>query len=156
MTPGFICLLNKKCRNGSSAVSTIKRPSIRLLIHPLQTSSAFYSWSHSTHLSVSRPTCSGYVSLSLFRLLRLLIALQNHSTPLLLIRDSYESTVLTAFFYLLLTYLSPSTDEQKAIFLKVGLSRHADREARRKGGQPRKWVFPLSFIKTKPAVSLSS
>jgi hypothetical protein len=60
--------------------------------------------------------------------------------------------VLTAFFYLLLTYLSPSVEEQKAIFLKVGLSRHADREARRKGQKVRTWVFPLGFIKAKPEV----
>jgi len=71
----------------------------------------------------------------------------------LLIRDGYESTVLTSFFYLLLTYLSPSPDEQKSIFFKVGLSKQADREARRKGEKVRKWVIPLSFIKAKPAVS---
>ncbi|KIM75790.1 hypothetical protein PILCRDRAFT_826947 [Piloderma croceum F 1598] len=78
----------------------------------------------------------------------------NHSTPLLLIRDGYESTVLTSFFYLLLTYLSPLPDEQKAIFLKVGLSKQADREATRKGETVRKWVIPLSFIKAKPADGL--
>lgn len=45
--------------------------------------------------------------------------LQNHSTPLLLLRDCYESTVLTSFFYLLLLYLSPDPEEQKEIFRKV-------------------------------------
>jgi len=80
------------------------------------------------------------------------LSLQNHSTPLLLIRDGYESTVLTSFFYLLLTYLSPLPDEQKAIFLKVGLSKQADREAKRKGETVRKWMILLSFIKAKPAV----
>ena len=45
--------------------------------------------------------------------------MQNHSTPLLLIRDGYESTVLTSFFYLLLLYLSPDVNEQKEIFRKV-------------------------------------
>jgi len=74
----------------------------------------------------------------------------NHSTPLLLIRDGYESTVLTAFFYLLLTYLSPDPDEQKSVFIKVGLSRHADREARNRGEPERKWLFPLGFVKWKP------
>lgn len=76
---------------------------------------------------------------------------KNQSTPLLLIRDGYESTVLTAFFYLLLTYLSPDPDEQKAIFLKAGLSREADAEARRQGKEVQKWVFPLGFIRSKPA-----
>ncbi|KAJ6602161.1 organic solute transporter Ostalpha-domain-containing protein [Mycena sp. CBHHK59/15] len=78
----------------------------------------------------------------------------SHSTPLLLIRDAYESTVLTAFFYLLLTYLSPNQEDQKAIFLKVGLSRAADAEALAKGEEPKKWVFPLGFIKAKPADGL--
>ncbi|THV07774.1 DUF300-domain-containing protein [Dendrothele bispora CBS 962.96] len=78
----------------------------------------------------------------------------NHSTPLLLIRDCYESTVLTSFFYLLLNYLSHDTDEQRAIFLKEGLSREADRIALKKGEKPRKWMFPLGFIKAKPADGL--
>ncbi|KAJ7125042.1 organic solute transporter Ostalpha-domain-containing protein, partial [Mycena epipterygia] len=78
----------------------------------------------------------------------------NHSTPLLLIRDAYESTVLTAFFYLLLTYLSPNPEDQKAIFLKVGLSRAADAEALAKGEEPKKWMFPLGFVKAKPADGL--
>ncbi|KAF5386263.1 hypothetical protein D9615_002306 [Tricholomella constricta] len=74
----------------------------------------------------------------------------NHSTALILIRDGYESTVLTAFFYLLLMYLSHDSEEQRSIFLKVGLSREADREARKKGAELKKWVFPLGFIKWKP------
>ncbi|CAL1711248.1 unnamed protein product [Somion occarium] len=74
----------------------------------------------------------------------------NHSTPLLLLRDCYESTVLTSFFYLLLTYLSPDPAEQKEIFRKEGLSRENDREARRKGQKPRKWVLPLGFVRWKP------
>jgi hypothetical protein len=49
-------------------------------------------------------------------------------------------------------YLSPSPDEQRAIFLKVGLSKQADREARHKGEKVRKWMIPLSFIKAKPEV----
>ena len=81
---------------------------------------------------------------------------QNHHTPLLLLRDGYESTVLTAFFYLLLAYLSPDSDEQRAIFLKAGLSRQADREAKRLGTAERKWMFPLSFIKWKPEVNSTS
>ena len=48
---------------------------------------------------------------------------QNHSTPLLLLRDCYESTVLTSFFYLLLTYISPDPAEQREIFRKVCESR---------------------------------
>jgi hypothetical protein len=75
---------------------------------------------------------------------------------LLLIRDAYESTVLTSFFYLLLTYLSPNPEDQRAIFHKVGLSRAADAEAVAKGEEPKKWMFPLGFIKAKPAVSGSS
>ncbi|KAH8087877.1 organic solute transporter Ostalpha-domain-containing protein [Cristinia sonorae] len=78
----------------------------------------------------------------------------NHSTPLLLLRDGYESTVLTAFFYLLLMYLSPDPEEQKAIFRKNGLSRENDRAARRKGQKVRKWMFPLGPIKSKPADGL--
>ncbi|KAJ8696250.1 hypothetical protein PTI98_006132 [Pleurotus ostreatus] len=78
----------------------------------------------------------------------------NQSTPLILVRDGYESTVLTSFFYLLLMYLSPNTEGQKAIFRKAGLSRENDREALRKGQEPKKWVFPLGFIKWKPADGL--
>ncbi|EIN06704.1 DUF300-domain-containing protein [Punctularia strigosozonata HHB-11173 SS5] len=74
----------------------------------------------------------------------------NHATPLLLIRDCYESTVLTAFFYLLLMYLSPDPDEQKDIFRKEGLSRQYDATAHRLGKPPRKWMFPLGFVKWKP------
>jgi len=74
----------------------------------------------------------------------------NESTPLLLIRDGYESTVLTSFFYLMLNYLSHDPDEQRAIFLKNGLSREHDREALRKGEAPSKWMFPLGFVKWKP------
>lgn len=81
------------------------------------------------------------------------ICFQNHSTPLLLIRDAYESTVLTSFFYLLLMYISPNPDEQRAVFAKVGLSRQADQAAKRKGEDLKKWVFPLGFIKWKPRVS---
>jgi hypothetical protein len=77
---------------------------------------------------------------------------QNHSTALILIRDGYESTVLTAFFYLLLMYLDHDPDEQKSIFLKVGLSREADRDALRRREKPQAWVFPLGFIKWKPQV----
>ncbi|KAJ7287291.1 DUF300-domain-containing protein [Mycena rebaudengoi] len=78
----------------------------------------------------------------------------NNATPLLLIRDAYESTVLTSFFYLLLIYLSPNPEDQKAIFLKVGLSRAADAAAVAKGEEIKKWVFPLGFIKSKPADGL--
>ncbi|KAI0695346.1 organic solute transporter Ostalpha-domain-containing protein [Cerioporus squamosus] len=74
----------------------------------------------------------------------------NHSTPLLLIRDCYESTVLTAFFYLLLLYVSPDPHEQKEIFRKNGLSRANDRERRRRGEHLQKWMFPMSFIRWKP------
>ncbi|KAF8639514.1 hypothetical protein AX17_001419 [Amanita inopinata Kibby_2008] len=74
----------------------------------------------------------------------------NHSTPLLLIRDGYESTVLTAFFYLLLTYLSFDPDEQKEIFVKFGLSREADQEAIKHGESVKKWIFPLGFVTWKP------
>ncbi|KAF9476348.1 DUF300-domain-containing protein [Pholiota conissans] len=74
----------------------------------------------------------------------------NHSTPIILIRDAYEAIVLTAFFYLLLMYLSHDTEEQKRIFLKSGLSVEADKVARKKGQDPAKWVFPLGFIRWKP------
>ncbi|KAJ3898333.1 organic solute transporter Ostalpha-domain-containing protein [Lentinula edodes] len=78
----------------------------------------------------------------------------NHSTPLLLVRDGYESTVLTSFFYLLLNYLSHDPDEQRSVFIKNGLSREYDREALRKGESPSRWVFPLGFVKWKPADGL--
>jgi len=74
----------------------------------------------------------------------------NNSTPLLLIRDCYESTVLTSFFYLLLVYLSPDPHEQKEIFRKYGLSKEHNRELRKKGEKPKKWVFPLSPVKWMP------
>lgn len=44
---------------------------------------------------------------------------QDQSTPLLLVRDGYESTVLTSFFYLLLMYISPDSNEQKDVYRKV-------------------------------------
>ncbi|EPQ55002.1 DUF300-domain-containing protein [Gloeophyllum trabeum ATCC 11539] len=75
----------------------------------------------------------------------------NHATALLLIRDCYESTVLTSFFYLLLVYISPNPDEQKEAFRKQGLSREYDREAAKRGEPGRKWVFPFQGVKTKPA-----
>ncbi|KAK0461043.1 organic solute transporter Ostalpha-domain-containing protein [Desarmillaria tabescens] len=78
----------------------------------------------------------------------------NHSTPLLLVRDCYESTVLTSFFYLLLNYLSPDPTEQRAIFMKAGLSREADAKARLAGEKPKKWVFPLGSVKWKPTDGL--
>lgn len=78
----------------------------------------------------------------------------DHSTALLLIRDGYESTVLTSFFYLLLNYLSPNPDEQKIIFRAVGISQHADREATKAGKPVRKWMLPLGWVKKKPADGL--
>ncbi|KAI0674597.1 organic solute transporter Ostalpha-domain-containing protein [Trametes maxima] len=74
----------------------------------------------------------------------------NHSTPLLLIRDCYESTVLTAFFYLLLLYISPDPHVQKDIFRKNGLSREHDRRLRKRGQPAQNWMFPLGFIRRKP------
>ena len=77
---------------------------------------------------------------------------QDNATPLLLIRDAYEAIVLTAFFYLLLTYLSPDPEVQKAIFRKHGLSREADADRKRRGLPRKKWVFPLGFVRWKPQV----
>ncbi|KAF9075629.1 organic solute transporter Ostalpha-domain-containing protein [Rhodocollybia butyracea] len=57
----------------------------------------------------------------------------NESTPLLLIQDGYEATVLT-----------------KPFFLKNGLSRANDQEALRNHEMPKNWVFPLGFVKWKP------
>lgn len=74
----------------------------------------------------------------------------DNATPLLLIRDAYEAIILTAFFYLLLMYLSPDPEVQKAIFRKRGLSKEADAECRRRGQPRRKWVFPLGFVRWKP------
>ncbi|KAL1944940.1 hypothetical protein VTO73DRAFT_2560 [Trametes versicolor] len=74
----------------------------------------------------------------------------NHSTPLLLIRDCYESTVLTAFFYLLLLYVSPDVNVQKEIFRKNGLSREHDRRRRKRGEPPQKWMLPLGFMRWRP------
>jgi hypothetical protein len=48
-----------------------------------------------------------------------------------MIHDCYESMIL-------LTYLSPDPDQQNAIFRKAGLSRQADRDARRKGDKETK------------------
>jgi hypothetical protein len=76
----------------------------------------------------------------------------NHATPLLLLRDCYESTVLTAFFYLLLIYLSPDPHVQRDILRRDGLSREHDRELARQGLPPKKWAFPLHWVKAKPAV----
>lgn len=78
----------------------------------------------------------------------------NHATPLILIRDGYESTVLTAFFYLLLMYLSHDSEEQRSIFMKYGLSRENDTERLKRGEKLQRWVFPLGFIKWKPANGL--
>ncbi|PCH36718.1 DUF300-domain-containing protein [Wolfiporia cocos MD-104 SS10] len=74
----------------------------------------------------------------------------NHSTPLLLIRDCYEAIVLTAFFYLLLMYLSPDYEAQKAIFYQCGLSRKKDQQADMCGLAKDKWIFPLQLIRWKP------
>lgn len=76
--------------------------------------------------------------------------LWDHSTPILLVRDAYESIALTAFFYLLLTYVSPDPAEQRLVFLRKGLSRENNARAIRKGGQPSKWMFPLGFVQSKP------
>ncbi|KAF8518204.1 organic solute transporter Ostalpha-domain-containing protein [Gautieria morchelliformis] len=59
----------------------------------------------------------------------------NHAIPITLVRDSYESFVLYSFFYLLLQYLSPTTEGQKEVFRNVVLS---------------KWIFPLRFVKYRP------
>jgi hypothetical protein len=80
----------------------------------------------------------------------------NHATPLLLLRDCYESTVLTAFFYLLLVYISPELAGQRDVMRRVGMSVERDAELRRKGLPPDKWAFPLFWIKSKPAVSTKS
>lgn len=77
---------------------------------------------------------------------------QNHSTPIILIRDAYEAIVLTAFFYLLLMYVSHDPEEQQRVFLKAGLSVEADSIAIQKGQDIVKWVFPLGFVKWKPRV----
>ncbi|KAH8996304.1 organic solute transporter Ostalpha-domain-containing protein [Lactarius akahatsu] len=74
----------------------------------------------------------------------------DNATPLLLIRDAYEAILLTAFFYLLLTYLSPDPEVQKAVLLKRGLSKEADAELRRRRQPRKKWVFPLGFVRWKP------
>ena len=59
-----------------------------------------------------------YWSFSLVHLLHSAVQ-QDQSTPLLLVRDCYESTVLTSFFYLLLMYVSHDEQEQKEVFRKV-------------------------------------
>ncbi|KJA20771.1 hypothetical protein HYPSUDRAFT_42863 [Hypholoma sublateritium FD-334 SS-4] len=74
----------------------------------------------------------------------------NHSTPIILIRDAYEAIVLTAFFYLLLMYVSHDPEEQKRVFLRAGLSVEADNIAIQKGQDVEEWVFPLGFVKWKP------
>ncbi|KAF9564817.1 DUF300-domain-containing protein [Agrocybe pediades] len=74
----------------------------------------------------------------------------NHATPIILVRDAYEAIVLTAFFYLLLMYVSHDVEEQRRVFLKKGLSVEADVIALRKGEEVDRWMFPLGFIKWKP------
>ncbi|KAI5834123.1 DUF300-domain-containing protein [Schizophyllum commune Tattone D] len=78
----------------------------------------------------------------------------NHSTPIILVRDCYESTVLTSFFYLLLLYLSPDHQTQQMIFAKEGLSYEQERQAIRSGTTVKKWVLPLGWVKWKPADGL--
>ncbi|KAI5899741.1 DUF300-domain-containing protein [Schizophyllum commune H4-8] len=78
----------------------------------------------------------------------------NHSTPIILVRDCYESTVLTSFFYLLLLYLSPDYQTQQMIFAKEGLSYEQERQAIRSGTTVKKWVLPLGWVKWKPADGL--
>ncbi|KAL5532097.1 hypothetical protein ACEPAF_5661 [Sanghuangporus sanghuang] len=78
----------------------------------------------------------------------------DQSTPLLLLRDCYESTVLTSFFYLLLLYVSPNPDEQRTIFLKTGLSKENDRKAIQREEPVKRWIFPLGSVKSKPADGL--
>jgi hypothetical protein len=73
---------------------------------------------------------------------------------LILLRDGYESIVLTGFFYLLLNYVSTDPDEQRLAFLKHGISKQADREAVKAGRKPSKWMFPLGFVKAKPSDGL--
>ncbi|KAF8653287.1 hypothetical protein AX16_003989 [Volvariella volvacea WC 439] len=75
----------------------------------------------------------------------------NNAVVLLLIRDAYEAIVLTAFFYLLLMYLSPNPEVQKAIFAKAGLSKEADRQAELKGEKLQTWIWPLGYVRWKPA-----
>ena len=122
-----------------------------------QTLSACSSWSPYTHGSASHRTFSGS---ALFFLDPDTLScadsrdelFQDDATPLLLIRDAYEAIILTAFFYLLLMYLSPDPEIQKAILRKRGLSKEADAESRRRGQPRRKWVFPLGFVRWKPQV----
>ncbi|KAL5492651.1 hypothetical protein ACEPAI_4098 [Sanghuangporus weigelae] len=78
----------------------------------------------------------------------------DQSTALLLLRDCYESTVLTSFFYLLLLYISANPDEQRTIFLKAGLSKENDRKDIQRGEPVKKWIFPLGSVKSKPADGL--
>lgn len=59
----------------------------------------------------------------------------NHSVPLTLIRDSYESFVIYSFFYLLLEYLSPTVEGQKDVV---------------RNAEFKKWLFPLGTVKYRP------
>lgn len=59
----------------------------------------------------------------------------NHSVPLTLIRDTYESFVIYCFFYLLLEYLAPTAEGQKDAVRKAKLQ---------------KWLFPMGFVKYRP------
>lgn len=90
------------------------------------------------------------ISAALEFVIRVNESIQDHSTALIIIRDCYESTVLTAFFYLLLLYISPSPDEQRLVFLKKGLSQENDRITLQAGLPLRKWMFPLGFVNSKP------
>ena len=54
------------------------------------------------------------------------------------VRDCYEAVVITSFFYLFLQYLGDTRAEQHAVFKQVKL---------------KKWMWPMGFVRWKPAVS---
>ncbi|KAG8955676.1 hypothetical protein FRC04_007667 [Tulasnella sp. 424] len=69
------------------------------------------------------------------------ILYDSYASPLIIIRDCYEAVVLHAFFCLLLEYISHDEEEQKEAFREIKL---------------KNWMFPLGFIRKKPASSLGT
>lgn len=56
-----------------------------------------------------------------------------------LVRDMYDSVVIAAFFFLLLSYLGETPDDVRAVFREVTL---------------KSWVFPFGSVKYRPSSGL--
>ncbi|KDQ20228.1 hypothetical protein BOTBODRAFT_102035 [Botryobasidium botryosum FD-172 SS1] len=61
-----------------------------------------------------------------------------HASPIVLIRDSYEAVIISAFFYLLLEYIGSAPYHQKEVFRREVDMTHFS------------WVFPMGWVKWTP------